>query len=137
MADKKIVDEWLNLAQDDFGFADANLNDKETEYFGLICFHFQQAAEKYLKAFIVANDLRFEKIHDLDTLREICLEKDLNFSKLKEECIFLNDFYVESRYPVIVPSVMTREIAIKAKNYAEKIGNFIKIRLDHHGRAIK
>lgn len=137
MADKKLVKEWLDLAQDDFGFANVNLNDKETEYFGLICFHFQQAAEKYLKAFIVANDLRFEKIHDLDTLREICLEKDLDFSELKEECIFLNDFYVESRYPVIVPSVMTRKIAVQAKKSTEKIGYFVKTRLDRHGKAIK
>lgn len=137
MADIKIIKEWLDLAENDFGFANVNLNDKETEYFGLICFHFQQAAEKYLKAFIVANDLRFEKIHDLDTLREICLEKDSNFSNLKEECIFLNDFYIESRYPVIVPSVLTRKIAVQAKNSAERIRNFVKIRLDRHGKATK
>lgn len=137
MANQKIIKEWLDLAENDFGFADVNLNDKETEYFGLICFHFHQAAEKYLKTFIVANDLRFEKIHDLDTLREICLEKDLDFSELKEECVFLNDFYVESRYPVIVPSVMTGEIAVQAKKSAEKIGSFVKTRLDRHGQAIK
>ena len=50
MADKRIVEEWLYTADQDFGFANSSLEDLETTYFGFICFHFQQSAEKYLKS---------------------------------------------------------------------------------------
>lgn len=55
MVDKRVINEWLVKAQEDFGFASSVLDD--STYYAQICFHFQQAAEKYLKAFIVANEL--------------------------------------------------------------------------------
>ncbi len=63
MADPKLVHEWLNKADEDFNFADANLKNGST-FYAQICFHFHQAAEKYLKAFIVAYDLELEKTHN-------------------------------------------------------------------------
>ena len=47
----------------DFEFACACIED--TDYFAQICFHFQQAAEKYLKAFIIANKLQFRPVASL------------------------------------------------------------------------
>ncbi len=49
MADLKIVNEWLSKADEDFHFAVANLKEG-SNFYAQICFHFQQAAEKYLKA---------------------------------------------------------------------------------------
>ena len=129
MASSKVVREWLNLADEDFGFASVNLDDLETQYFGLICFHFQQAAEKYFKAYIVAKNLKFEKIHDLDSLRQLCLASNSDFSELEDECLFLNDFYVEARYPMVVPSPKTRDIANKAKESAQSIRDLVQKKL--------
>ncbi|PKL46484.1 MAG: hypothetical protein CVV39_07145 [Planctomycetes bacterium HGW-Planctomycetes-1] len=70
MKPSEIAKEWLQKAQEDYGFASASLED--TEYFAQICFHFQQAAEKYLKAFIVANKLEFRAVHNLLELLDIC-----------------------------------------------------------------
>jgi len=56
MADPKIVREWLQKAEEDLHFARINLQE-ENIYYAQICFHFHQAAEKYLKSFIVAYDL--------------------------------------------------------------------------------
>ena len=64
MAEPRIINEWLSKADDDFNFADANLKEDST-FYAQTCFHFHQAAEKYLKAFIIAYDLEFEKIHNL------------------------------------------------------------------------
>lgn len=125
MADRKVVAEWLERAKEDFEFASANLRDPKTGYFGPICFHFQQAAEKYLKAFIVAKGLKFEKIHDLDSLRQICVASNASFVSLEEACIFLSDFYLEARYPLIVPVEITREDAEKALQAAETIKTLI------------
>ena len=57
MVDREIKDEWLTKAEDDFEFARINLEEKKL-FFAQICFHFHQAAEKYFKAFIIANGLR-------------------------------------------------------------------------------
>jgi len=57
MVDTEIVREWIAKADDDFEFALANLKEGKP-FLALICFHFQQSAEKYLKAYIVAHELR-------------------------------------------------------------------------------
>uniref|UniRef100_A0A831XLR9 HEPN domain-containing protein n=1 Tax=Geobacter metallireducens TaxID=28232 RepID=A0A831XLR9_GEOME len=44
-------------ADDDFRFAEANLREG-SEFFAQICFHFQQAAEKFLKAEPLAKVLK-------------------------------------------------------------------------------
>ena len=45
-------------------------------------FHLQQAAEKLLKAFLVARRIPFEKIHDLSELIEQCIDVDADFTAL-------------------------------------------------------
>jgi HEPN domain-containing protein len=59
MADAKIVKEWLQKADEDLDFA-ASIVD-ESPFYAQICFHFQQAAEKYHKAVIIADGLEFKK----------------------------------------------------------------------------
>jgi len=126
MVDKKVVQEWLKKADDDFGFAKTNLDDKNTGYFDFICFHLQQAAEKYLKSFIIAKGLKLEKIHNLIALRKICAKINPKFEEIRSECVFLNDFYIVTRYPVILPVNITRQEAETAQQYTEKIGNLVK-----------
>ena len=55
MADPKVVREWLNKADEDFEFAISVIED--SNFFSQICFHFHQAAEKYLKSFALTLDL--------------------------------------------------------------------------------
>ncbi|TSC88381.1 MAG: hypothetical protein G01um101416_49 [Microgenomates group bacterium Gr01-1014_16] len=126
MAKPKIVNEWIKLADEDYGFACSNLSDPDAIYFGFICFHFQQSAEKYFKAYIVAKSLEFTKIHDLDSLCQICLADNPKFDELKDECLFLNDFYVATRYPVTVPPSFSRVEAQQAKTAVEKISKLVK-----------
>jgi len=64
MVDRDVIKEWITKADEDFEFARLNL-EEERRFFAQICFHFHQAGEKYLKAFIIANALEFRKIHDL------------------------------------------------------------------------
>ena len=94
----EIVKEWIEKAEEDYGFACAGL--ECTNYFAQVCFHFQQAAEKYLKAFIVANKLEFRAVHNLLELWEICRQKEHAIGQLEQACRFLNPFYIDTRYPV-------------------------------------
>lgn len=44
MQNEKVVKEWIEKADEDFGFASSAL--EIGNYFAQICFHFQQATEK-------------------------------------------------------------------------------------------
>lgn len=125
MADFKIVDDWLKKADEDFDFAATNLKEGN-RFYAQICFHFHQATEKYLKAFIVAYDLEFEKIHDLIKLLKICSIKEPSLLSLLNECEFLNPFYIETRYPVFWPANYPEEKARDARDAAQRIGGKIK-----------
>lgn len=125
MANPKLVEEWLIKADEDFHFAETNLME-ENKFYAQICFHFHQAAEKYLKAFIVAYDLGFEKIHDLVHLAKSCAAKEASLSSLIEPCALLNAFYIDTRYPVHWPTNYTKEKALNAKEAAGEIAKEIK-----------
>ena len=125
MVEPEIIEEWLKRANEDFEFAFSNLKDR-SQFFEQICFHFHQAAEKYLKAFIISNALEFEKIHDLLKLLKTSQKKEPSLSCLRDACEFLNPFYIETRYPVHWPTHYTKEEAQKAKNAAQKISETIK-----------
>ncbi len=103
MADDRLTQEWIVKADEDLDFARVNLEEGRN-FYAQICFHFQQSAEKYLKAFIVANNLDFRKIHDLVALLNQCATVSPSLSDLRGDCEYLNAFYIESRYPVHWPT---------------------------------
>lgn len=132
MADPKIIQEWLTQADEDFEFASVSL-DEHDRFYSRICFHFQQAAEKYLKAYIIANNLPFRKIHDLTQLLKICQRGDNSFTELSDETQLLTDYYVNTRYPAFWPVGTTRQETEKAKLAASNIRDFVRERLsDNH-----
>ncbi len=104
-----------------------NSEDPPTES---ICFHAQQAVEKFLKAFLTNVNVRARKTHDIATLLELCLTKDKEFSSLDLEKLENLTFYaVEIRYPdeFYNPSL---DEAIEALKQAEKVGEFVLKKLE-------
>jgi len=124
MVDPRLIQEWLQKADEDLEFAASIIED--SPFFAQICFHFQQAAEKYLKTIVVADDLEFQKIHDLVTLLKICLDRRPELIRLMPECILLSRFYIDTRYPVHWPTDYTKDKAIEAKAAAEAIRDYVK-----------
>lgn len=94
----KLVKEWIHKAENDLLDAENNLRCPQIPT-DTVCFHCQQVAEKYLKAYLISQDKSFPKIHNLLRLMELCREIDQDFSKLKNNLIILNDYAVEIRYP--------------------------------------
>ena len=125
MADPTVVREWLAKADDDYNFAKITLAEGN-QYYSQICFHFQQAAEKYLKAFIVAYDLEFEKIHNLIALLKICGKKDASLLSLMEQCELLNTAYIDTRYPVHWPTDYSKDKALKMQYATSEIAQAVK-----------
>ena len=128
MVNPKIIQEWFKAAEKDLKVAREDVDKKDR--FEDVGFHCQQAAEKFLKSYIVAFELSFQKIHDLETLLEICIEKDSSFSELRTQCRLLTPFYIPSRYPDFEDETKLKSKNIKdALKYAEKIAYFVKSKL--------
>lgn len=127
MADPSLVADWIKKADEDLQYARASFRE-ELGFYPQICFHLHQAVEKYLKAYIVAKDLNFQKIHDLTKLLQICAEVDTDFNSLNDLVIELNPYYIETRYPEFVDTIDKVE-AEKALQATEQIATFIKSKL--------
>jgi HEPN domain-containing protein len=91
------------------------------------CFHAQQAAEKYLKAYLTSRDVSFPFTHDLEVLIDICSEEDASFGDLYGMADLLTPYAVTLRYdPDFWPEEPTVQEALDA---AETIREFVFQRL--------
>lgn len=73
-----------------------------------LCFHAQQAAEKALKAVLVANGLRVVKTHDLAFLMQ-ALPKTVSVPPPLINLPVLNQYAVQQRYPGEVPAITRKQ----------------------------
>lgn len=110
---------WLDKALDDLLWTKHNLEGKI--YYGA-CFTAQQSAEKALKAYLIHQQGRFAKTHDLVDLINNCSKFNKDFSALKENAAKLSYYYTKTRYPDIFElDIYNRKEAFSAFDDAEKI----------------
>lgn len=65
----------------------------------IICYHCQQAVEKYLKAYLLYNGIKPPRSHDLDQLCEMCQEYEADFEAIHNQCATLTQYGTQPRYP--------------------------------------
>ena len=123
-----LAKEWFEKGSHDLD--EAKLSLEHGGWTDIICFHCQQAAEKYLKGFLVSQGVNIGKlkkwqIHELPKLWKECNKLNRNFKSIEEECIILNEYYIEARYPLGEPKVYSKEEAEEAIEAAEKIVSLI------------
>ena len=90
--------EWLEFAAMDLDSAQFLLGMRPVPV-EIICYHCEQAAEKLLKAVLVAADVEPPKTHDLIQLCKKCAELDEEYEALADACIELSPYGVQVRYP--------------------------------------
>ena len=118
--------EWLDFAEADLGSAQYLFDNYYRKPYHIICYHAQQAAEKALKAVIVANGSAggVPKMHDLEFL----LNQMKNYASIKDEFYdyadVLTPYGISARYPgeVIITEAKAR-IALK---YADEMVGWAK-----------
>jgi HEPN domain-containing protein len=98
------------------------------EALDIACFHAQQSAEKYLKAYLIAKDVDFPFIHNIEKLVELCAIHDSEFRQLESVGGLLTPFAVSSRYDE--EFWPTLQVASEAIETAEIIKAFVLKRLD-------
>jgi len=117
----KIVLEWFNFADADLESA-LILNNAQRKHNAIICYHCQQAVEKYLKAFLCYKCVIPPKIHMLESLCAMCSEFDSSFDDIAKDCSYLSPFAVQARYSLemeitSINTVRSLEIAQKIKDF--------------------
>ncbi|MHB1000556.1 MAG: HEPN domain-containing protein [Armatimonadota bacterium] len=116
---------WLRKAESDL--ANIRICLQSNEALDTACFHAQQAAEKYLKAYLLAMDIEFPFIHNLEKLIELCAKHDSSFLQIKQMGESLTPYAVSLRYDEeFWPDKDTTEEAL---HLTEAIKEFVLARL--------
>jgi len=119
---KTYIKQWLLKANEDLLVVD-KLTETEIIATSSVCFHCQQAVEKFLKAFLISKGVNITKTHNIEFLLAECSEFDSDFTAIDPKN--LSDFGIDARYPgdMYVPSkdetIEHKKIAVSIKKIVE------------------
>jgi HEPN domain-containing protein len=115
-------DKWLKMAEDDLVGAELWINAGRP--LAGACFHCQQAAEKALKAWLMAHDRAAPKTHQVEELVALCTEIQPLFASFAADAKALTEYAVEKRYDAdFWPSLDQAQTAF---GRAKRIYDFVK-----------
>ncbi len=115
---------WLFRANEDIAVLNNLFKSDPSFYASSICYHAQQAVEKFLKAFLVFHSVDFKRTHDVDFLLAEC--KKIESKDFDIDLGSLADFGISLRYPddFYVPdkkeTIKYRDISIDVKKIVER-----------------
>ena len=104
--------EWIDKAEGDWNAALSLYRVRKRPSYDAVCYHTQQAAEKYLKARLEEAGSTIPKIHDLTSLLQIVVTIEPNWRVLATPLASLNPFSVAYRYPGRTATKADAKIAI-------------------------
>ena len=111
---KPLTAEWVQKAEDDFVVAQKMFRARKQPVYDAVCFHAQQCAEKYLKAFLQEHERDVPKTHKLLDLLKLCKEIDSSLEILLPDLREIERFSVSVRYPGMSADKEEARIAYKA-----------------------
>lgn len=118
---------WIDKAEGDFEGASILVRHRSPRMAHLTCFACQQSSEKYLKAYLVEQNVRFSKTHDLSKqLLPLCMKVDPEFKSVLRSLETLDPFAVEFRYP---GETIQRATVRKAYEAAKVVRQFVRAKL--------
>ncbi len=126
MNNSTVAREWQRYAEQDLASAEYLLAMKPKPL-EIVCYHCQQSAEKYLKAFLALHGIGIAKTHDLTALNKSCSTNDPAFSLIAEDCLELTDYGVQARYPFQLD--LTEVDVSTAIQCARRIADFVSARI--------
>lgn len=121
-----LVQEWIDRAEGDFNTAVRESRVRKLPNYDAVCFHCQQCAEKYLKAFLQQRSTLFPKTHDLIELLELCVSCEHRSESQRESLLRLRQYAVDYRYP---GEAANKEEALEAVRAMREVRSFVRDRL--------
>lgn len=126
----ELVRGWFRKTESDF--ASARLCVVNSAALDTACFHAQQAAEKYVKGYLLAHKIEFPFIHNIEKLLELCAAQDSSFLEILDLAATLTPYATGLRYDgEFWP---TQDVAAQALQDAETIKEFVLARLSEEYR---
>jgi HEPN domain-containing protein len=96
---KAATREWIRKAESDHQLAISLMRRRKVPVPDHACFHFQQSAEKYVKARMEEAGMRIPRTHQIDQLLQMLLSIEPLWSALMPAAIRISDYAVRIRYP--------------------------------------
>ncbi len=118
MPDENLED-WVKKAEGDFRTAGRELEVKDSPNFDAVCYHSQQCAEKYLKAFLISRQQPYPKVHKLIAILNVCLNLDSTFEFMRQELETL-DGLDTLRYPYDFAMIEEAQLAVQQTSILRK-----------------
>ena len=101
------------------------LNNSELEDQAI--YHYQQAGEKALKAYLIYSKYKTPKSHDLSAILDKCVELDSSFEVLYDSAENLTPFSTAFRYMDTGMGILpSPDLIAEAREDSNKILNFVK-----------
>jgi HEPN domain-containing protein len=97
-ARKELVRQWIAKADMDMRASDLMLATEPPLTYPA-CFHAQQAAEKYIKAFLTWHEIDFPKTHVVELLLDLLEPTSPDMAAALNGASALTDYGVDIRYP--------------------------------------
>jgi HEPN domain-containing protein len=94
---REVIEHWVRKAEHDLEAAARIMSIEEGCPFDTVCFHCQQAAEKFLKGLLTHLGFEAPKSHDLTVLASL-LPAEIAFPVPAEDLAELNPYAVAIRY---------------------------------------
>jgi HEPN domain-containing protein len=99
---RRLIQAWIRKAENDLLNVRNNLQAEQVPW-DTVCFHCQQAAEKYFKAVLVLHNLEIPRTHDLEALLNAVAERFPSLSDQRADLQWLTTYAVAVRYPAELP----------------------------------
>lgn len=91
----------------------------------MVAFHCQQGIEKAFKGFLLFANNELVEGHSLIYLCKEVSKINIEFKNYLKDCAFVNQYYIETRYPSDIPLVVSDEEAEECIRIAEIIYKLI------------
>ncbi|MBT3605322.1 MAG: HEPN domain-containing protein [Candidatus Latescibacteria bacterium] len=129
---KKLVKQWVDKALNDLLNVTNNLNADHTPW-DTVCFHCQQAVEKYLKAILAIQNQPIPRTHDLEQLHILVQDWVPILSEHLEDLRWLTTYAIVSRYPVeIIEQSAEEDEGLRAYAIAQMVQRFCEPIIESH-----
>lgn len=93
--------------------------------FSIAAFHIQQALEKCLKGFLLANGWKLQRTHDLEKLLDDAVGYEGKLNEQRLLCQTATEYYIEERYPFVEVSKFTQAELLAVYQKAEQFVNLL------------
>lgn len=91
--------EWVDKPEGDLITARREYRARKSPNYDAVCFHAQQAAEKYLKAYLQERGDPIPHIHSLVELLALISKNDASFLLIQADLNVMEGYAVQFRYP--------------------------------------